>query len=203
MRRFSPTRGFTLIELLAVISIMAIITSILLIRQQQFDSSTLLRSLSYSVALSVRQAQVYGVSIEEYSTSGGSGQYAPAYGLYFSSADPSHYYLFADVNGNGQPPTPNQDIQAFTLSPGYTISGFCASQGSTCVGGSSGTYLIVEFHRPNPDACFATSAEPGVCAAGETPIYSSAYIQLASQNGSTRSVTISSTGEIAVGNPGS
>ena len=61
--RGSKRRGFTLIELLVVMSIMLILTSLFILRQQRFNSSTLLQSLAYSVALSVRQAQVYGTSI--------------------------------------------------------------------------------------------------------------------------------------------
>src|SRR3569832_1656292 len=96
---YSGKRGFTLIELLVVISIMLILTSIFVLRQQRFQSSTLLRSLAYSVALSVRQAQVYGTSIREnvvgaFDTSSA----AKAYGVYFSSGSTGSYILFADAN---------------------------------------------------------------------------------------------------------
>ncbi|MBI2004934.1 prepilin-type N-terminal cleavage/methylation domain-containing protein [Patescibacteria group bacterium] len=55
--------GFTLVELLVVVSIMLIITSTLLLQQRKFNSATLMRTLAYNIALSIRQAQVYGTSV--------------------------------------------------------------------------------------------------------------------------------------------
>jgi prepilin-type N-terminal cleavage/methylation domain-containing protein len=194
-------RGFTLIELLVVISIMLILTSIFLIRQQRFNSSTVLRSLAYSIALSVRQAQVYGTSFKENST-------ANAYGIYISSGSQNSYILFADINRDGQY-SAGENVQVFTLAQGYTISKFCA----TTAGGSPTqrcwtaaapniTHLTILFKRPNPDACFATSANNNACApipSGET--YSSGYIQLMSGS-DTRSVNVTLTGQITVGGKG-
>ncbi len=42
---------------MVVVAIITFLTGIFLFQQKRFDSSTLLRSLAYSVALSVRQAQ--------------------------------------------------------------------------------------------------------------------------------------------------
>ena len=42
--------GFTLVELLVVIGIMLVISSMLLVRNSQFNSSILLRALAYEVA---------------------------------------------------------------------------------------------------------------------------------------------------------
>lgn len=194
--RASSKRGFTLIELLVVISIMMIISAVLLFRQQQFNSSTVLRSLGYSVALSIHQAQVYGISIKQDT----SGQFAPAYGIYFNANNPSQYILFADVGGTGQYTGSSENVQVFTLNQGYTVKNICG--GSTdCSGSGSITWMTIMFRRPNPEACIATSIHPTACAiSGGTPAYASAYVQLSSQGGSTRGITVSSTGEISVSN---
>src|SRR5690349_3018843 len=97
-------RGFTLIELLVVSAIIILITGTILFRQQGFSSATLLRSLSYSIALSVRQAQTYGISVRESAT--GSGTFAAGYGAYFSNngcglGTANRYSLFSDNNANG------------------------------------------------------------------------------------------------------
>src|SRR6185503_3627706 len=128
--RGSKRRGFTLIELIVVMSIMLILTSIFILRQQRFNSSTLLQSLAYSVALSVRQAQVYGTSIRESSIgafdSANESSAAKAYGVYFSSGSTGSYILFADANNNGEYDT-GEAVQVFTLNQGYAISKFCAT----------------------------------------------------------------------------
>ncbi len=193
--------------------IIVLITGFVLFRQQGFNSSTLLRSLAYSVALSVRQAQVYGVSVRE--TAAGTGVFAPGYGVYFAGnangADQNHYLMFADVNGNGQFVL-GEELPRFTIGNGrttgsdYLIKNFCAHSilsGDQC-GTGTGTpiqWLSIYFRRPNPDACFATSVETGACATAATsPEYDYAYIQLRSAgiNSDYRTIKVTSTGQIAV-----
>lgn len=185
-------RGFTLIELLLVLSVMTILTAVFLLQQQRFDSSTLLRSLAYSIALSVRQAQVYGTSVREFD-----GTFDTSYGLYFNSSTPGSYVLFADINKNGSYDPATENLKTFTLGSKFAISDICAVEGSarSCAtggvnGGTQIQWLTIYFTRPNPDARFKT--EDGVD-------YSSAYIQIIGKSGATRSVDVSLTGQITVG----
>jgi prepilin-type N-terminal cleavage/methylation domain-containing protein len=199
----SGKRGFTLVELLVVISIMLILTSIFVLRQQRFQSSTLLRSLAYSVALSVRQAQVYGTSIRENAVGAfDTNSAAKAYGVYFSSGSPGIYILFADANNNGQYDN-TENVQGFTLSNGYTINKFCATNiTNTQVCSPTITTMTILFRRPNPDSCFASSASPSACVTGAAAVYKSGYIQLKSGT-DTRSINVTLTGQITVGAQGS
>lgn len=202
------SRGFTIIELLVVAIIIVLITAFVLFRQQGFNSSTLLRSLSYSVALSVRQAQVYGVSVRESSI--GSGSFAQGYGVHFGNSglvDDSHYLIFADINGNGQYGA-GEELPRFTVGNGrasdYRISNYCAhsiTSGDQCFAGTGTaiTSLTIYFRRPNPDACFATSQSSGACAPSATPVYDYAYIELQSVGtADVRTVKVTSTGQIEV-----
>jgi prepilin-type N-terminal cleavage/methylation domain-containing protein len=188
-------RGFTLIELLVVITIMVIITATVLVRQARFDSSTLLRSLSYSIALTIRSAQVYGTSVL-----GVNNVFAPAYGVYFNNA--SSYLLFADINNNGAYDSGvDSVVQTYQVGAGFQISKACGNPTvgvQHCwqsAGGGDLSWLTIYFKRPNPDALFKSSI--GVA-------FSSAYIQISSVNDSTNthSITVSLTGEIAVGAAG-
>ena len=215
----SFSRGFTLIEMLVVMTIMLLITGALLLRQSRFDSSTILRSLAYGVALSVRQAQVYGTSVVGTSTTAvacGSGFYsngncyAAGYGLYFSAANPTGYVLFADLDNNGQYSS-NELVKTFNFSKGYSISDMCAVEAVTgytdCwIAGTtpglltSAATLSIMFKRPNPDACFATNAQTNTCSVGGSPFYSSAYVQIiaASDPTNTKRVTVTVPGEVSV-----
>ncbi len=187
-------------------AIIIIVTSLFLVRQSSFDSSTVLRSLAYSVALSMRQAQVYGISVTGTTTSTGV-VYASGYGLYFNASAPNIYILFADLNSDGKY-SPGEDVQAFTLSSAYRVSELCAL-GTTlknCSGvddqsGNPISTLSVIFRRPNPDACISTDKDPGVCGPGVLQPFGSAYIQITSAGGTARSITVSSSGSIVTQAP--
>ena len=60
--------------------------------------------------------------------------------------------------------------------------------------------LEILFKRPNPDAQFVALKSDGSALSGGP--YSTAYIYVASPNGDTRAVTVSTTGEVAVWGPG-
>ncbi len=216
------SKGFTLVELLVVSLIIVFITAFVLFRQQGFNSATLLRSLSYSIALSVRQAQVYGVSVRESAV--GSGVFAAGYGVYFGNSllpTPynAYYALFADADNNGQYAL-SEAINTFTIGNGrgtdYLIRNFCAhsiSSNSDQCGCSNAALctvtsptiasLTVYFRRPNPDACFATSVSPDACATATTePVYDYAYMQIKPFGGADwRTIKVTSTGQISVCRP--
>lgn len=198
--------GFTVIELLMVIAIITILTGAFLLQQRQFDSTTLLRSLAYRTALSVREAQTYGVSVR-FAGTGANYRPAAAYGVHFTSATPTSYFLFADTNNNRQYDT-GEAVDTFTLRNGFSISDFSATAGTTAsstLNGGSLTSLTIMFVRPNTDACFRTSAsQVGVdpCSSASNPTYTRAYVQLRSPAGSTRGLTIYNSGQISVSAPG-
>lgn len=207
----TPT-GFTLVELVVVIGIISILSTVFIFQQRRFDSSTLLRSLAYSIALSIRQAQVYSTSVRQFGTTADSFNYS--YGVYFDTSDLSHYYLFGDA-----PPSydrqresdGSEDVQRFSIGSGYTILKFCATPSiggpAECSDSATSplTWLVVYFKRPNPDACFATSNDISACTSIAST-YSDAYIQIQGPSGGagdTRSIIITATGQISVGAFGS
>lgn len=187
-------RGFTLIELLVVLAVITIMTAVLLLQQKKFDSSTLLRSLAYSVSLTVRQAQVFGTSVRQFGV--GASSFTYSYGVYFDT-DGSRYFLFADANNNKQH-NAGEDVQQFKIGSGYSITKFCGILNATdqsCTSGSLGagstiTSLVIYFKRPNPDAQFSTDIS------GQS--YCGAYVQITGPGGNTRSIRVTSTGQILI-----
>ena len=205
-------RAFTLVELIVVSAIIRMITTFILFQQNKFNSATLLRSLAYSTALSIRQAQVYGTSVRGI-TQGDSTVFGSGYGVSFSAGDLNHYFIFSDATpGNGQYiSTEDTALPTFTIGRGtgadYKIKNICVLNSGVlnCSSDTSPAIdsLVVYFRRPNPDACFAAGpSNAGACAVGATQVYTAAYITLVSVgNQDTRSVKISTTGQRAVSAP--
>lgn len=203
-RSLVQSGGFTLIELIVVSAIIFIITGFILFQQSKFNSATLLRSLTYSVALSVRQSQVYGTSVRGV-TQGSVETFASGYGVYVAMGTPSQYWLFPDfptsgASGNGQYDSATEGppaATAFTLGEGYVIDQVYVQVGAAAP--TPVTLLTIYFRRPNPDACFSSDTIPAACAPGAPPVYSAAYIRVKSTgNNDTRSIKITKTGQIAV-----
>lgn len=184
-------RGFSLIELVVVTGIITIISTVLLAKQSQFDSTVLLRSLAYEVALSIRQAQIYGLSVREREQ--GSGNFEIGYGVHFTEGNPNSYILFADENSNATYDGVHESVEVFTLRRGFRIAQACGTlAGGTerCTSGELAS-LSIAFKRPDPDALIRSDL------AGES--YGSARIVILAPDGtSLRTVTVASTGQIEV-----
>lgn len=180
-------RGFTLIELMVVMAIITVISVLVLARYGQFNGVVLLRNLAYDIALTVRQAQVYGISGKV-----GTGAVGVQYGVYLTSATPTQYLLFADNNGSGTY-TAGEEIEIYTVRPGYSVYNFCGdlpSGSPHCSRTGDITNMTLLFRRPDPDALIKTSA----LGSG----YTQARIIARSPSGDTRTITITAVGQISI-----
>lgn len=189
--------GFTLVELLVVIGIMVIISSMVLANYNKYGGVVVLEQLGYDVALTMRQAQVYGISVQRFQSS----NFGAAYGVHVALSSANTYALFADaIQQNGkydcpQPGTNNCElVEAYTISPGYTIHDLCATSASGVETCGQSTIDVV-FKRPEPDAWISVNGADcmgaGNCAEG-------ARIVLSSPRGDTMSVSVTVNGQISV-----
>ena len=171
--------GFSLVELLITIAIISIMTVIVIVKYGAFNSSVLLKSQAYELALNIREAQTYAVSVR-----GEQGTFRDGYGLYFSASSPMQYFLFIDVHEN-EPYDAGAEIgRALTVDPRFVISSI---KSGTCVSGTDVSALSVTFRRPDFDAIIST---------GST--YACVTLATASGPSMTRSVEVSATGQITV-----
>lgn len=180
--------GFTLVELMVTVGIMVLISTLVLVNNSAFGGTVNLRNLAYDVALTVRQAQVYGVSVKRFGSS-----FEAGYGVHFDMSDPGEFILFADaVSVNGlydvgeivAPPSP------YTFAQGYQITDIKAGAGgSECTGTSVGTLDIV-FVRPEPDARIRANSG--------TTLLEQGCVILTSPRGNRTAVLVEATGQISV-----
>ncbi len=206
---FRISNGFALVELLVAVALLGIAASSALLLFGAVSDRLFLRNLAYGVALSLRQAQSYGVSVRGTDATA----FEAGYGLHFEAANNRTFLLFADKNNdarfNGTRGVeydisgcfPNTEcLQVFLVERENRIEKFCgvlATSGSAeeCSTDTSAplTYLDISFRRPEPDAVIVSNrSDAGV------ERYKAARIYLASPRNATEQVEVANTGQISV-----
>lgn len=164
-----PVRGFTLVELLVVLAIIIVIMGVVLSSQNSFNKTLILANTAYDVALSLRDAETFGLG-SRVTMSGASNV---GYGLHFQKSTPGIFTLFSDTNSargsadNCHPvadsSSPNarpgncvydaalsEKVLDYTLGNGITVTNMCAfSSGAWSCSSGSVTSLDIVFSRPD------------------------------------------------------
>lgn len=190
-------RGFSLIELMVVTGIVVVITSVVLTNNNRYGGSVLLQNLAYDIALSIRQAQVYGISVRGF----GANNFSVGYGMHFEKNvnNNKNYVLFADLENTGifnpsHDPTENVSPSPYQIGRGYYIADLCAPAGTKLASNSysctSVSQLDIVFTRPEPDAAIRIP--------GNSALQDSARILVESPRGDVLSIVVDATGQISV-----
>ena len=194
--------GFTLVELLVTIGIATVLLAITLFDYGTFNDNVALSSAGQEMAIAIKQAQTYGLSVREVKISG--GNFNSAYGIVFDLGDTDNYYVFADINGDrvynvddGCGGVNTECIEKVVLKNGVKISQICdGASPPNCPPGPGGsvTNLSITFLRPNPDASINFANSGGQIKA-TTPI---GKIVLISPKNGTLTITVENTGQISI-----
>jgi len=171
--------GYSLIELLVVMGIIFLLAGVTLINHNRFGREIDLENTAYNVALTIRQAQAFGINRRD-SLSTGFEEPKP-YGVYFKTnvlspvpgiSDESFMVfiddeggafgtdnLFSKNSGSSSSCIANSSdecISIVTLTKGVYISELCAGDNeATC---TEVDELHITFKRPNPDAIIKSSS---------------------------------------------
>ncbi len=171
------SRGFTLYELLISFAVISIIAGIVLYNHKRFETDIEVTNLAYRMAIEIRQAQVYGISVRQHAGAGLLG-FDVSYGVHFETDVNDSFILFADGDGNGlynpavfegsvDCPTDSgsECVEKFSIGRNNKIIGWCGVLWSNttdvsqqCFVPGSGTdyrFFDIKFKRPNPDAIFS------------------------------------------------
>ncbi len=179
-------KGFTLIELVVTVTIFAFMTALLLAKYGKFNQDVLLTNLAYDVALTIRNAQTFGLNVR--SAPGNLNAFDKAYGVHFTTGN--SFIFFSDTNANSSYDSGEEIGSPYIIRrSNLTISKVCAFNGQSCPANDPTTVVDILFKRPDPNAIIKGYS-------GAT--YSVANITLTSSDGYTRLILVRSTGQIAV-----
>lgn len=195
--RASRQAGFTLIELIVVTAILTLVTSLVLVNNNRFGGRILLENLAYDVALTVREAQVYGISVRQF----GSGNFAVGYGVHFTrgtEGDPATtFVLFADaVIENGIYDAGEIVGDTYVMERGFHVADLCARPAGAASEVCGLSSLDMLFRRPEPDAYISANGSSGI--ANPASLQERGRIILRSPREDQVSVVVEATGQISV-----
>ncbi|HWO07319.1 MAG TPA: hypothetical protein VNM40_01910 [Candidatus Paceibacterota bacterium] len=133
-----------------------VLSGIVLANNTRFGNVIVLQNLAHDIALSIRQAQVYGIAVRRCDPTvtelcPAINQFDVAYGVHFMGGEPT-FELFVDVDNSGDY-DPGETVLSSTIATGYRIDDLCVTP---AVGGAETCgleELNVVFRRPEPDAC--------------------------------------------------
>ncbi len=210
----SPKKGFTLVELLISVSIFVVMTVLLIAKYGNFNQSVLLTNLIYDVALVVRTAQTFGLSVANTASQSSSASFDAAYGVDFSvdTTDSANtkVILFTDTS-----PLPvdgiytsgsDATISTYNISRGAKVTYLCVGTETTCAGtpptAGNVKQLDVTFKRPDPTAiiCYRNLSDAVSC---QDPSNSANPVQYAKivivgTDGSPRALEIFRNGQVSI-----
>ncbi|MDP3962749.1 MAG: type II secretion system protein, partial [bacterium] len=165
-------KGFTLVELMISVAIFAFMTAFLVAKYGTFNQGILLTNLAYDVALTIRNAQSYGLNVKSRPVSGGasfSSEFTYPYGVRFdrSSLNKAKVVFFVDANLNGAYDEPDEEISTSNIKRGSYISGLCMGSGG-CTYANNIDVLDITFKRPDPNAIIKGKYSGSVVAGNQT-----------------------------------
>jgi len=186
-------KGFTIVELIVSIGIFAFMTALLLAKYGNFNQGVLLNNLAYDIALTIRNAQSYGLNVKSASRS--SNEFLYPYGVYFdtSTGKDTSFIFFTDRNSDGlytessNPATKDLIISKTSITRGSKISTIYRDNNTN----NSLTSLNITFKRPDPNAIIKANGATGT-------LYPNAQIRVMAIDGTYRDINVSSVGQISV-----
>ena len=194
------SRGFSILEVMITAAIIGITTAVVVINYGSFNNTILLKNQAYEIALDIREAQVYAVSVRGQST-----QFREDYGVYFDLSNSQQYILFQDTDDAevaGQNVAYyDADQNEMVGQPNLIDSRFAINR--ICVNITDAEELCpytvddlsVSFRRPDFDAQFASVSGSGL------GLIDNARIELINAQGpntNTRTIVISGAGQIQI-----
>jgi Tfp pilus assembly protein FimT len=192
----SNTKAFTLIELMVTVGIFVLMTALILARYNSYYSGTVFTNMAYDVALTMRQAQTYGISVK--ATTG--VDFTGSYGVNFLHSSPNNEFSLYSYTKSNDPAKVTKE-KSYTLKRGAKINSLCVgvNQAKCTSILSSGDELDIVFQRPNPEPIICLTYTSGGSRIKNCTTYKYAKIELIASDGSTKkSIVVDSTGQISI-----
>jgi len=184
-RSLELEKGFTVVEVLVSASIIALIASLILANYPRFNEALAVRQVAEQIASATRLVQAYGLSVKEFGT--GSDIF-PGYGIYFQSASPASYIIFADVDADFQYDGVSERVKEIAVETSSRIYDLCGNVKNNPPGDCGLLDLSAIYLRPYPSVSLKSGASS----------YSDIEIIVRSPKGMTKTIILWQGGQVSI-----
>jgi len=187
------SQGFTLIELMVTVGIFVFMTALIMAKYNNFYSGTIFKNMAYDIAITIRQAQSYGISVKIDPVGVNvTDAFNKAYGVNFLILEPDQFSLYSYKR------TPLGSYDRNSLEKKYILK-YTAIVDKMYVKSGNNPFaeanvLDIIFVRPNPEAIIYAKV------GSITTVYEYAKITLKMGN-NTRSIEVNSAGQVSILDP--
>lgn len=154
-------KGMTYVELIVVLSIFAVLTSVVMFNYRDFQARVETKNLASDIALKIVEAQKSSVNGLLPLSGAPFSEWKPSYGIFFNLAFNSRFIYFNDLNSDGaydEVECPGTEcINLTTITKGNFIEKIESYIGSTPTTIST---LSISFIRPDSTAIFNSNGSP-------------------------------------------
>jgi len=214
-------KGFTLIELILVLGIFSILTAVTVYSYGDFNNNIILTNLAYEVALEIRQAQVYSISVRssDLPNSTREKQFDASFGVYINpGTSPTGIVFFSDSehpNGwcnagsantdclftpqiCGTDPGKDECRHVSSLTRGITFENICAANSISGIFGENGNCATNAETLNSVAITFKRPNPESIILDNKGRTHANVGIVLKANEETKRAVIVSSTGQISV-----
>ncbi len=152
-KKIKKNKGFTYVELIVVLSIFAIMSSLILFNYNAYQANVDIKVLANDIALKIVQAQKDAMD-GRLNVNATDPNWKPSYGVYFDTTNPGQFEYFADYNNNKIYDT-SENLLKIDINKGDNIKdiSYYSTDNNSWISGISGD-LNITFTRPDSKAVF-------------------------------------------------
>jgi Tfp pilus assembly protein FimT len=188
--------GFTLVEFVVILAIFAIMAGVALFNFRGFESRVTLTNLAHDIALTIRQAQVFGISASESIQLSDTVFESKTRGVHFLFNEETKEFdktftIFVDrtpPNDGLYNERTDPTVDQITINSSDRVTRIMLDNGSSEAAASDDVHI--SFTRPKPDATILST--------GSTTSYQAATIVIESLTGEEREIHIQKSGQISI-----
>ena len=156
LTKLKMNRGMTYVELIVVLSIFAVLSSVVMFSYGDFQAKIDIKNLASDIAIKIVEAQKSSLNGALPVAGYNEDTWKPSYGVYFDTSIPNQFVYFANLDELNNYDPANEELDTIIITKNNLISNIDSYSNSTLTPITDP--LAILFRRPNSSAIFTSTS---------------------------------------------